>query len=326
VNAAAQSSASISVVIPTYQRAELLEEAIISAASQSIAPAEIVVVDDGSTDATAEVVERLRSELGPEIEVIYLSQVRRGGNAARNAGVRAASGDWIAFLDSDDLWVGDKLEKQLARVALSPGSVACYCGLRGFSEEGQLPEEHRAFPEGDLSSSLLVRDGTAPTSCYLVRRSVLLEAGLFDEELQARQDWDMWIRVSMYGAIVSVPEPLTRFRHHDGERTASDPSRELRAYRAIRIKYRDRLRALPLEARMAARSAYHRRVARVRRHYEGRWFRGLSHGLAAWAVSPLERDNYFMLVGFLLPDWVRRPVRGAWNSLFGSAGWGVKTH
>lgn len=326
MNAVNQFSASISVVIPTYQRAELLNEAIISAASQTTAPVEIVVVDDGSTDATADVVQRLRSELGQEIQVTYLRQVRMGGNAARNAGVRAASGDWIAFLDSDDLWVEDKLEKQLERVSLSPGSVACYCGLRGFSDEGQLPVEHRTFPEGDLSSSLLVRDGTAPTSCYLVRRSVLLDAGLFDEKLQARQDWDMWIRVSRFGAIVSVPEPLTRFRHHDGERTSSDPNRELRAYRAIRIKYRDRLRTLPLGLRLAARSAYHRRVARVRRHYEGRWFRGLSHGLAAWAVSPLERDNYFMLVGFLLPDWIRHPVRSVWNSRFGSAGWGVRTH
>ncbi|MDB2576739.1 glycosyltransferase family 2 protein [Planctomycetota bacterium] len=317
MNAAARPSAIISVVIPTYQRAELLEEAVTSAASQPIAPAEIVVEDDGSTDATADVVRRLHSELGPEIEVTYLSQVRMGGNAAGNARVRAASGGWIAFLDSDDLWVEDKLEKQVARVSLSPGSVACYCGLRGFSDEGQLPEEHRAFPEGDLSSSLLVRDRAAPMSCYLVRRSVLLDAGLFDQELQARQDWDMWIRVSTYGAIVRVQEPLTRFRHHDEQRAANDPSRELRGYRPIRIKYRDLLRALPLGARLSARSAYHRRVARARRHYEGHWLRVLSHGLAAWAVSLLERDNDFMLVGFLLPDWIRRPVRRAWSSLLG---------
>ena len=316
----------ISVVIPTYQRARLVVEAIRSAADQSLTPLEIVVVDDGSTDGTADAVRRLEEELRARTDVRLVQRPKEGGNAARNAGVRAARGAWIAFLDSDDVWSPEKLELQLARLQDDASAVACYCGVRELDEHGSLPAEPRAYPEGDLSRRLLVRDVTGPTSCHVVRRDALLEAGLFDEALEARQDWDMWIRISRLGPILSVGQPLTGLRRHGGPRTATDPTREVAAYRRIRAKYREELRSLPWAMRCSALSAYHRRLARVRRHHEGRWARGLAHALAAWATSPLLPENTLVVAGFFLPDGIRRRLRPAWNRLAGRSGLGLTSH
>jgi glycosyltransferase involved in cell wall biosynthesis len=319
----------ISVVIPTHNRERLLIEALESVRAQDVRPIEIVVVDDGSTDGTVAAVNRWRLEHpDAELALTLLAQENRGGNAARNAGVRAATGDIVAFLDSDDTWRPDKLRKQRDRLAADTALGAVYCGLvevdAGGADVGEAPT--RDYPEGRLFPEILVRDMTAPTSCFMLNKTVFDVVGYFDESLEARQDWDMWIRVAQAFPIGAVPERLVQFRRHEGERTTSDPAREIRAYRSMRKKYRELLVAQSVSLRSRAASAYHRRLGRVYFHRGLSRPRALGHYLAAWACAPLVFDNYAALGGFFLPAVVRQRLHRAWNRMLGRTPLAIRSH
>ncbi len=314
----------VSVVIPTYNRGHLIADALNSVAAQTRAADEIIVVDDGSSDDTAKRVAAWAEQNG---EVIYRRQQNAGGNVARNLGIKLASGDIIAFLDSDDLWHPEKTAKQLAVLA-DPAFGAVYCGVRetviGSTEPAQIAQ--RAYPQGQLLSQLLVRDVTAPTSTYMIRAEIFDEAGPFDVSLQARQDWDMWIRIARETKIGAVPEALVDLRAHDGPRTVSDPTRELVAYRAILAKYAD-LRALqPLATRRSAIAAYHRRAGRVHYHHMGKPLMAVGHHVRAIAAWPFVPDSYAALLGVFLSAKLRKRLHIAWNRIFGRTIFSIKSH
>lgn len=316
----------VSVVVPTYNRDHLVCAALDSVQAQSFRSLEIIVIDDGSTDDTEARV-RAWAETAT-LPVLYERQPNAGGNAARNRGIDRARGHFVAFLDSDDLWHPNKIARQLARLAETPAFGAVYCGLRETdAESGRvLAEPRHDFPEGDLLNALLVRDVTAPTSTYLVRRQLLIEAGKFDLDLAARQDWDMWIRLARLAPIGCVPEVLVDLRHHAGPRTVSDPTRELRAHRRILAKY------APLRARrgwwlpLAARAGFHRRAGRVQFHYRGRRGAAIRHYLTAIALWPLAADSWAALVGAFLPAGLRGRLRHGWNSIFGRTFLAIRNH
>jgi len=319
-------SHSVSVIIPTFNRAHLVKDAIRSAVVQTVSPLEIVVIDDGSTDDTAQQLADLASEL--PLPLVYVRQENAGGNVARNRGVKAAQGAYVAFLDSDDVWHPDKLEKQLAALDARPEAGAVYCGLREVEvESGRvLSEPNRAYPAGDLVAKLLVSDVTAPTSTYVVRRSVMEAAGYFDESLEARQDWDMWIRVARQVPIAVVPEALVDFRHHAGPRTVTDPERELRAYRRIMDKYADwRVEAGPGVVRKAH-AAYFRRVGRVAFHFQGDRGRALKNHIRALRHDPFALDTYAAMAGSVLPRRARHHLHRAWNGIFGRTALAIRSH
>lgn len=314
----------ISVVIPTYNRAHLIADALASVAAQTVAVDEILVIDDGSTDETAK---RVAEWSKANVPVLYFRQENSGGNVARNLGIQKATGDVIAFLDSDDLWQPEKTAKQIARLA-EPCVGAVYCGVRetviGSDASPEVP--NRSYPEGQLLSQLLVRDVTAPTSTYMIRAEIFEEAGTFDVTLKARQDWDMWIRIARETKIAAVPEALTDLRAHDGPRTVSDPTRELVAYKAILAKYAD-LRALqPLAIRRSAIAAYHRRAGRVQYHHMGKPFKAIGHHLRAIASWPFVPDSYAALLGVFLSAKLRKRLHIAWNRIFGRTIFSIKSH
>ena len=316
----------VSVVIPTFNRAHLVQDAVRSAAGQTVAPTEIVIVDDGSTDDTEAVLDGMASRL--PVPLVYVRQENAGGNVARNRGVKIARGAYVAFLDSDDVWHPEKLEKQLAALGALPGAGAVYCGLREVEvETGRvLSEPKRAYPAGDLFSPLLVSDVTAPTSTYLVKRSIMEAAGHFDETLEARQDWDMWIRVARQAPIAVVPEALVDFRHHAGPRTVSDPERELRAYRRIMDKYADwRVAAGPRVVRKAH-AAYFRRVGRVAFHFQGDRGKALKNHIRALRHDPFALDTYAAMAGSVLPRRARHHLHRAWNGVFGRTALAIRSH
>lgn len=317
----------VSVVIPTYNRAHVLKDAIDSVAGQTCPPFELIVVDDGSTDETAVVLDQLASQDWP-FEFRYVQQPNAGGNVARNRGVLEARGEAVAFLDSDDLWWPDKLERQVGLLAQSEKTVAVYCGLREVDLEtgAVLRTPSRAYPSGDLSTALLISDVTSPTSTYLVRRAALIEAGLFDETLAARQDWDMWIRVAQCGWIEAVPAPLVDLRHHSGPRTVSDPDRELRAYARILDKYAPLRAAAGGSVRRRALAAYHRRSGRVALRYKGMRGSALTHYFKAIGLEPACADGYAALLGAFLPANARQAIRPAWNAVFGRTPLAIRSH
>jgi len=190
----------VSVIIPTYNRGRMLKEAIDSVLGQDYPHFELVVVDDGSTDATAE---RLKT-YGQDLVVIR--QPNRGVSAARNAGIAAASGRYIAFLDSDDLWLPQKLTRQVRFFNQYPDALVCQ------TEEIWMRNGRRVNPglrhrkiSGMIFEPSLHLCLVSP-SAVMIRRSLFDAVGLFDESLPACEDYDLWLRVSCRHPVYLIPE------------------------------------------------------------------------------------------------------------------------
>ncbi len=209
----------ISVVIPTYNRADLLPKAIQSALDQTFRDLELIIVDDGSTDRTEDVVRGYRD---PRIRYVKHEQ-NRGLNPARNTGVRNARGEFVAFLDSDDEWMPDKLAAQLEvfRSAAPDDLGVVYCGLELYFPSGAcriiMPRKRGWVLEHQLTSNLVQGGSNA-----LVRRKAFEQAGLFDEADALWGGWDdieMWIRVAQNWRFDFVPRPLFRMYKHEESRS-----------------------------------------------------------------------------------------------------------
>lgn len=200
----------VSVVIPTHNRPELLARALRCALSQSDAVLEVVVVDDGSTADTAAM---LAATDDTRVRVLR-HDVSRGLSAARNAGIAAARGEWVAFLDDDDLWAPGKLAAQLAALRGQPGANWCCTGAVAVDDRlriigpGQIPP-----PPGDVTAEVLARS-TIPSggSSVVARAGAVREVGGFDEGLRSLEDWDLWVRLALRSPLAVVAAPLVAYR------------------------------------------------------------------------------------------------------------------
>jgi glycosyltransferase involved in cell wall biosynthesis len=212
----------VSVIIPTYNCARYLPEAIDSVLAQTYRDFEIIVVDDGSTDSTQEVL----APYGDQIRVIRQANAGRG--AARNAGILAAQGEYIAFLDADDLWLPQKLERQMPLFGERPQIAWAYCDYRWFDERGV--EERTVFqkrslthpPEGRMLLPLMRSEPTW-TSTIVVRAVCFREVGLFDDSFTVAQDSDMWLRLACRFEAACTNEPLALRRRHAMSVTSLNP-------------------------------------------------------------------------------------------------------
>ncbi|GEM_PF-631479 len=204
----------ISVVIPTHNRADMLERAIRSALAQTLRPLEILVVDDASTDNTHEVVERL-SRL-PEGNILHYLRNEKGGSAARtrNRGVKEARGDYIGFLDDDDEWLPEKLEKQYAQLRRDGPAL----NLDGFYQIVHGQREYVAgtdeFARIDYSRGFHYYYRLIATTGWLVNRQILLDVGMFDESFPIWEDWELGLRISQRYPVTHRPEALHLY-HRD---------------------------------------------------------------------------------------------------------------
>lgn len=217
----------ISVVIPTFNMARFVGEAVRSVLDQTFADFEVLVVDDGSTDNTREVIAAI-----DDPRVRYLHQENRGLAGARNAGIEAARGSFIAFLDADDLWLPDKLARQRQLFADRPWVGLVYTGAY-VMEGGQVFACHRGRYRGHVVRELLTVDNivVGSGSAAMVRRECFDRVGLFDESLSACEDWDMWLRIAARYPFDFVEQPLVKLRTHAGgmQRQAERMHRATRA-------------------------------------------------------------------------------------------------
>lgn len=209
----------VSVVIPTYNRSAFLKEAVDSVLAQTAAADEVIVVDDGSTDVTPSVLKAF----GPPVR--SLRQENAGVSAARNAGIRAARGEWLAFLDSDDLWRPRKLEAQLAYLSVRPEMRICQVEEIWIRNGKRLnPRKYHRKPSGFCFPLLLDRCLVSP-SAVMIHRDVLEEVGLFDETLPACEDYDLWLRIGCRWPIGLAEEPLVVKRGgHPDQLSATVPA------------------------------------------------------------------------------------------------------
>lgn len=204
----------VSVVVPTRDRRALTAEAVASVLGQTWADLELVVVDDGSADGTPDHLEA--SFLDPRLRV--LRQENQGVSAARNRGVRETAGEWVAFLDSDDLWLPEKLERQLAAVGQYPGWDACHTE-EVWIRHGRWanPRKVHAKHGGWIFSQCLPLCIISPSS-ILLRRAVFEALGGFDESLPACEDYDLWLRLCAARPVLLLDERLTVKRNgHPGQ-------------------------------------------------------------------------------------------------------------
>lgn len=193
---------SVSVIIPSFNRCSFVRSALKSVTSQSRPIEEIVVVDDGSTDQT---LENLTTTFK---SVRFIKQKNQGVSAARNAGIKKASGEWIALLDSDDLWTVSKIEKQVSYLRQNPGIKVCHSGEQWIRNGIQVKmPTYMDKSNKDLFARSLDRCIICPSS-VLIHRSVFDQIGTFDENLPLCEDYDFWIRLLLHHEIGLVKDTL----------------------------------------------------------------------------------------------------------------------
>lgn len=196
----------VSVIIPTYDRPRRTRRAVDSVANQTYAPIELIVVDDGSIPPLEPSLDLPVEEL--HRAVLLRHDENRGANVARNTGLEAASGDYLAFLDSDDEWLPEKIERQVRCVEGGEGFEACYTGVRIVDGRGRVNSVRRPTKSGDLLDDLLREDVIGSYSLILVSRAAVDLAGMPDPVVPAWQDWEWYLRLAEVVEFEAVPDPL----------------------------------------------------------------------------------------------------------------------
>lgn len=192
----------VTVIIPTYNRGWILKEAIESVLSQDFGDFELIVVDDGSTDNTMEILD------GYDRDIAVLRQENHGVSAARNAGIAFASGQFIAFLDSDDMWLPGKLASQIDFFNSNPDALICQTQELWVRNGKRVnpKRRHKKF-SGMIFKQSLPLCIVSP-SAVMLKKSLLDKTGLFDESLPACEDYDLWLRISCKYPVFLIDTPL----------------------------------------------------------------------------------------------------------------------
>jgi len=305
------SEPSVSVVVPAYNAMPDVLEAVESALSQERPASEVVVVDDRSSDGTGDA---LRTRFGDRVRVI--TGKYGSASAARNAGWRAATGEWIAFLDADDLWMPDKLSASLALFTAAPHAIWCFTDGTVRDLEGRehasllarwvdLDEPYCGSPVAELIDVNFIL-----TSSVLVRRSALEALGGFDETLSHAEDVDLWIKLSRRGLATASGRPLVRYRARDTGLSAQVDNRNLGAATLFARLAADKSLA------PALRQAARRRVSR--HHYRlalaalraGKPAESRGHLMKSWMFPGFTMPVVAGLATSFLPQAVFQMLRG----------------
>jgi glycosyltransferase involved in cell wall biosynthesis len=267
----------VSAVVPAYNAARTLRAAVESILLQTVGDVEVIVVDDGSEDDTADVARAIADS-----RVRLVSQANGGASAARNAGIRSARGPYVAFLDADDLWLPDKLARQLAVLRSRPDVHAVHCGATYVDDELRVLSVRPCHPWRDpLLDVLLFENLSAFPSTLLAERERLEQRG-FDTSLVMHEDWDLAIHAARHWSLEPIETPLTLYRVHRSNR-----SRNVERHLASGLRVIDRVFADPsLPRRIQSRrrtvyARYYTMLAAAALKY-GQWRNG-----AKWTVTAI---------------------------------------
>jgi len=266
----------ISVIIPAYNRAACIRRALESVKAQGIAGIEVILGDDASTDSTVE----LAQTIFPDLKVARLS-TNQGASAARNAALRLAQGDFIAFLDSDDEWVPGKLHQQVGFLRDYPEVGLVGCGHTLLCRDGSV-EDYSGVNPADWRLELHLAESFHGASTSVVRRDALKAAGLFDERLRVLEDWDWLLRIAQVSRIHVLPEKLAVIH----ENNPSDPEETIRSLGLFLKKHRGEFL---LHGRSHAARVFSQHYENTGRNLirHGRLWRGVAYFLRSFREDPL---------------------------------------
>ena len=221
----------ISAVIPTYNNAAYIAEAVESILAQTHPVDEIIVVDDGSSDNTEALIEAITKKTG---KLAYIKQANQGPSSARNTGIEAASGDWIAFLDADDLWTVDKIAQQIAALDSEPSLKLIAADMSEMDQGGktivasvlakhQLLEQFKTLAGSAVPRAMaaLLTKNFIPTGTVLVERACLIAAGGFNTDIRFGEDLELWAKIAADHPITCLPQVLMQRRQHGNNATQS---------------------------------------------------------------------------------------------------------
>jgi glycosyltransferase involved in cell wall biosynthesis len=279
----------VSVIIPAYRVAAYIDDALDSVLAQISKPVEIIVVNDGSpdTDGLERVLEPYRDR------IIYLKQENGGVSSARNAGIGAARGEWLAFLDGDDVWLPDYLESQFAVLRADPGIDMVFGNAILF---GDTPLAGRCTtdfsPTGGAITFLKAVAGECTIAyCAVVRREIVIRVGMFDTRLRGSEDFNLWLRILKAGGrIVYQHKPLYRYRRREGSATSDSVWMNERILESLQLAEE----TIPMSAEERAGLERHRQkvktelaLARGKAAFGNRnWDGAVCHYLEAHKLTP----------------------------------------
>lgn len=273
----------VSVIITTYRRGiKYVEEAVNSVQHQTYSNIEIIVVDDNGDEKGYS---RNVQEMCKSNDIVYIKNlVNRGAQYSRNIGILQARGEYIAFLDDDDLWVDEKIQEQMVYFT-DPEVGMVYCDGYSF-EDGNISNRWE-FREAsiyhkpiDLRMELF-NDFIGSTSQALIKKECFAQVGMFDTELLARQDYEMWLRICKYYKVVGSPKKLLLYRSHAGKRISTDWEKCINSYRLILKKHKmDYARNLYAKAKIKLRIVDYSIKAK-------KYLTAISYLVSALCTSPL---------------------------------------
>ena len=220
----------ISVIIPTYNRIFFLKRSIDSVLEQILKPYEVIIVDDGSSDGTSTMIKKNY----PKINLIC--QENKGVSAARNIGIRASSGDWVCFLDSDDEWKKNKLNEQMLAIKKNTNYSFCHSNEEWIKNGKKINQKkkHKKYG-GDIFKECLDMCRISPSS-VMINKSVFDDIGFFNEDLVVCEDYELWLRICAHYKVLFVDEPLIiKYGGHEGQLSNSIESIEY--YRIKALEY-----------------------------------------------------------------------------------------
>lgn len=283
----------ISVIIPTHNRSDLVQRAMTSVLNQTYQNVEIIVVSDGSTDNTKEVVNRYQKKY-ENIQFIEINP-GKGANNARNRGIEASNGSYVAFLDDDDEWSTKKLELQLDVFKSDDKIGLVYTGINVIYVKENLTYYSLSGQKGDLKKEILLKNVIGATPSVMVKREILEKSGYFDVEMPAKQDYDLWIRICQVTHVGFVDEPLVNYYNYSGEKQISlSTEKHETAIEIIDKKYQNLFKELSESELKKQRSNYNISIANIALRNNNKKL-GWKYSIRAFKYNPNVKNLIYIL-------------------------------
>jgi len=293
----------VSVIVPAYNAAVYLPYAVDSVLAQTYPNWEIVIVDDGSTDDTRAVVDSYRPKLRDKLQYIY--QPNKGLPAARNTGMRAASGEFIALLDADDVWLPQRLERGAAMMDAGPGVGLVHARVVRINALGDITGQLKVKPKymsGNIARDIYTRRVHIVCPTVLFRKTCLQTAGWFDETMQATEDRDLWFRIALRDKVAYIDEVLAHYRLSPSSMT-SNLDRLLKGQLYFVAKHYKSGAATRLDQLQALGNIYRELGDSLFRG--GAVMKSIGSYLRAVRYNPLSLPNVYMLFRAIMDPVVR---------------------